>query len=379
PPAQQPQPPAPQPPAPGPQPGPPSLTASAAGASVSLIAGGAPADLPITVRNTGGSVSGPVSATLNLPPGVTAIPSGPSGFAGAPLLRLNAKQSSTVFCPGGTGTVTCGTGAGLAPNESVTLLFRVVAAANSPGGEITGSVSDGSPVSVRVAVRVVVQPPPTVDGVEVKAHGSWLDTLLPGLLGRPLLHVTATNTGTSAKPITVTVNRHGARLSSSTPMTCTSTDASTSCATTAPVEPRSSVHLSIKLATWLGLLHRCDDPSVVVTAVLGSASDSQTIRVDCWALPGLPWLVPNGTDAPPAPPEPQAPPRPPTKPHLQSPAGPLTPSTPPAPVPDVPPSPLPKIEPPKPPAPPTTTPTAPTAPPPSGPLLGPLLGWLLPG
>jgi RNA polymerase sigma factor (sigma-70 family) len=283
-----------QTPAPAPQPAPANLTASPPAFPVTLVAGGDPAGVPIIVRNTGGTTSGPVGAALNLPAGVTAIPAGPSRFATAPPLSLDGKQSSTVYCPGGTGIVRCGTGSGLRPGESVTLLLRVIASAPSSGGEITGTVGDGGVLSVRVAVRVVVRPPVTVDGVDVRARGSWLNTLLPGLIGKPLLHVTATNTGTSTKPVSVTVNRAGVRLSSSTPMICSSVDQRPSCTTAAAIDPGTSVTLTLRLRAWPGLLHRCDDPTVVVAAALGTARDRKTIRVDCWKLPSLPGLGPGG-------------------------------------------------------------------------------------
>ena len=348
-----------------PPPGAPALSAtSAAGSAISLIAGGDPVDVPITVRNTGGSTSGPVSATLALPEGVTAIPSGPSRLAGAPLLRLDAPDltrlaaAGTVFCPGGTKSVTCGTGTGLPPNDSVTLLFRVVAAAGSPGGEITGTISDGRTLSIRVTVRVVVRPPAAVDGVDVLATADRFDLLLPGLFGKRLVNITATNTGTSTKPITVTIDQGAARLSSSLPVACSGNGHSTACTSTAPVPPGGVVKLAVKLSTGLLGLH-CPKPdgTVVVSASLGSASDRTTVTAECIGLPILPGLLPS-TPSPP----PQAPPRPPTKPHLQSPSGPAAPAIP-APPPS--PSPLPSVQP-------------PVAPPPGKPILPPLLGWLLP-
>jgi RNA polymerase sigma factor (sigma-70 family) len=348
-------------------PTPPRLTATPPAVPISLIAGGDSVDLPLTVRNNGGSLSGPVSATLALPPGVTAIPSGPSRFAAAPMLRLNgAAASSTVFCPGGTGSVTCGTSAGLPPGDSVTMVFRLVAAANSPGGEVTGTVSDGTAISVRVAVKVMVRPPAAVDNVDVLASGEWFDTLLPGLLGKRLVHVTATNTGTSAKPITLTIDRTGGRLNSTHQVTCTRGGGhTTTCTTNAPVPPGGVVKLSFTISTGLLGLH-CPDGPIVVKATLGTATDTANVRTDCWTLP-LPGLLPNGnvTTPPPLPPPP--PPRPPVKPHVQPPPAPqapvATPANPPSPVP----KPLPDV-----------VPSTPAAPPQNRSPLPPLLGWLLP-
>ncbi len=205
PPAQPPNEPAPPPaPVPPAAPAPASLSASQA-APVSLVAGGGPAELPITVRNTGGTRSEPVTATLRLPPGVTAVAAG-DRYGPAPLLRLNTARADTVECPGGTGTVTCSTTSGLDPGESVTLLFRVLATKRSAGGLITGTITAGSMINVDVSVRVDVRPPPTVDGVVVSADAEWLG-LLSGIWLHPTLEARAKNTGTSTKPVTVTVDQ----------------------------------------------------------------------------------------------------------------------------------------------------------------------------
>lgn len=63
------QPPAPAPP---PVPGQPTLHATGPSTPITLVPGGAPVDVPITVNNTGAAMSQPVTATLNLPNGVTA-------------------------------------------------------------------------------------------------------------------------------------------------------------------------------------------------------------------------------------------------------------------------------------------------------------------
>lgn len=366
--------PQPVPPAPAPQP--PSLTAVGPFVPVALIAGGGPADLPITVRNTGGSLSAPVTATLNLPAGVSAISS--SAFAGEPLLRLNApaprsagQPTSTVRCPGGTGTVTCSNQRGLQPGEAVTLLFRLVAAEGSQGGEVTGSVSAGGSVNVRVSVPVRVSPPPTRDGVDVHADGGWFDILLPGLLRHPLIHVHATNTGTSTKPITVTVSEHGHLVISSHELDCSSGKGPTTCTTKAPIEPGKKVSLSIKVRA----LH-CHDHTLTVTATLGTASDSDSVRVGCWIL--WPLVGTASTDAPPNPPTTTTVP----------PTSPKPPATTPAPAPPVSPPSLPSLPslptlpsvpglpsvPPSAPAPPTAPPSSTPTPDPIGDLLRRLLG-----
>jgi RNA polymerase sigma factor (sigma-70 family) len=111
---------------------PPTVTAQTPPQGVELQ-GGTPANLPITVRNDGGTCSEPVVVTLKLPPGVT------------------------VSCPGSSGTVTCKTGKGLEPGQSAVLTFRLVADQTAEGGMVTGSVTAGSQVKVSVAVKVNVK------------------------------------------------------------------------------------------------------------------------------------------------------------------------------------------------------------------------------
>jgi hypothetical protein len=213
----------------------------------------------------------------------------------------------------------------------------------------------GGSVSVRVTVRVVVKPPAAVDGVDVRASADNFDILLPGLFGRRLVNVVATNTGTSTKPVTVTIDQAAARLTATPPMTCTSGHHTTSCTTTAAVPPGGVVKLRVKLTSGLLGLRCPNGGSVTVTATLGSATDATTVVADCWTLPVLPGLLPGSTQP--------GPPRPPTKPHLESPNGPAAPATP---VPPPSPSPLPNVQP-------------PAAPPPPGkPILPPVLNWLLP-
>jgi RNA polymerase sigma factor (sigma-70 family) len=356
--------PSPPSPSPSPTPGPPSLSATPPGPPISLIAGGAPVDLPLTVTNQGASPSPPVAATLALPPGVSAIPAGTARLTAPPLLRLDAPPldrlaaTSTVPCPGGTGTVTCRTTTGLAPGDSVTLLFRLVAAAGSAGGVITGTVSGGT-MTVQVRVQVVVQAPAPVDAVNLLASAEQFGILLPGLLGKELAHITATNTGTSAKPITVTVDQPAELISGTPKVSCVEGGKSTTCTTTAPVPPGGVVTLTLRVSIGI-LVLGCPARALTVSATLGSATRSQAVKVDCVTLPILGGLAPV-TTTPPKPSE--TPPRPPIKPHLPH----LQP-TPGAPVPATPappPQPLPSTQ-------------MPIMPPPDKPDILPSLGWLLP-
>ncbi|MGH3760909.1 sigma-70 family RNA polymerase sigma factor [Actinophytocola sp.] len=303
---QQPNPPAPPEPAPEPgepAPAPPNLTATLPSEPVALVAGGEPADLPITVRNSGETTSEPVTATLNLPPGVTAIPAG-DRFGHEPMLRLNAARAGTVACPGGSGTVDCSSGQGLRSGESVTLLFRLVAAEGSTGGRITGSVSAGSTINVRVAVRVDVRPPAAVDAVVLEAEAEWLG-LLPGIWLHPTLEARAENTGTSAKPITVTLDQPAQLIHSDHEMTCT-VGGGTTCTTTAGIAPGETLTTLFELHPdpWpVKARDRSGKPrDVHVAAILGSARDSEVVRLRGWL-----WPVPPGILVPPGPPTGQPP------------------------------------------------------------------------
>ncbi len=378
PPAQSPAPPSPSPSAPqAPEdpPAPPRLDASGPAFPISLVGGGAPVDLPLTVRNTGGTVSEPVAAVLTLPAGVTAIPV--DGLAAPRLLNLGgARQAATVDCPGGVGVVTCVDGP-LAPGGSVTLLFRLVAAETSRGGVITGAVSAGTSLNVNVSVRVNVTPPPVTDSIQLAADADWVGLL--GLWFRPVVDVKVTNTGTSSRPVTLTVDQPSEVRWASQELTCT-TAGGTTCVTTAELAPGEKLKVVLQVAPgpWLG--HPPHGRQVHVSATLGAATDSAQVTLWHWLWP----VQPPATTTPPPPPgvppttEPptgSATPTPPTStnPPTKEPAPPAAdpPTTGPPTTTTPPPTPPPGSSP----AP--TAPPAPPAPPSGG--LGGLLGWLLGG
>jgi RNA polymerase sigma factor (sigma-70 family) len=335
-------------------PGAPSLTAPSP-PPVTLIPGAAPADLPFTVTNSGGSVSEPVVAALSLPPGVSAI--GAARMAGGPLLRL-AGAASSVACPGGSGLVTCTNGRGLQPGESVTLLFRIIASEDSIGGQITGSVTAGASVSVNVAVKVDVQPPVKKDGVSVYAFPDWVGIATPGLGRAPSVQAIAKNTGESTKQVTVTFDEP-AQLTSALPAaSCTTNGATTSCVTDAPLKPGDRFYLRVKLRDWLSdakdrsELPQWHSRKVHIAATLGTASASTEVRLPWWS-----WPVPPDKPTPPS-----------EKPTTTSTTPPATKTTENPPT-DKPADPPPTKETTKPQEPPaaTTTPTTRTTPPPANP------------
>ncbi|MFC4853489.1 sigma-70 family RNA polymerase sigma factor [Actinophytocola glycyrrhizae] len=301
PPAQNPPPPAqnpPPPPAeqPTPQPGPPLLDASGPAAPVSLIAGDGPADLPLTVRNTGGTVSEPVTAVLNLPPGVSAVPV--DGLAGPRLLNLNgARQAGTVDCPGGTGTVRCSSDAGLRPGESVTLLFRLRAAANSQGGDITGSVSAGTSIRVNVSVRVDVLPEETTDMLLLSvAVKSDLFGLMP--LWHPVVEVAVTNTGTSSRPVKITLDQPARERWSSQDMSCESDDGTT-CTSSAALAPGETLRIVLRVHADPWPQHQPGRNQLQVSAALGEATASEKVTLWTWLFPPNPDQPPHPSSTPP--------------------------------------------------------------------------------
>jgi RNA polymerase sigma factor (sigma-70 family) len=279
---------------PPPPPAQPALVASGPAATVELTPGGPAANVPITVTNSGGSPSGPVSATLNLPPGVSALGPG-QHMSAAPMMLLDAAGTGAagqVDCPGGTGTVTCTSSTGLAPGQSVVLMFRLVAANNASGGVVTGSVSSGTVIPVRIAVpvRVTAQPAAmAVDAMRLTAVQSnlvplpWLWWLWPWSRF-PALDITATNTGGTTQPITVTVNRP-ADLMSSDPIANCAEGATEECQTTVAVQPGGSFDLQVMLKQepW--------HDQVTVTATLGSVRQSTTVNINCPPWPAV-WPSP---------------------------------------------------------------------------------------
>ncbi|HKN96364.1 MAG TPA: hypothetical protein VJX10_04550 [Pseudonocardiaceae bacterium] len=206
-----------------------------------------------------------MTATLHLPPGISAVGPGtaaplvPHSIQAHPISDVHpigataaGGQGSTtnVTCPAGTGTVVCASPNGLAPGDTVVLDFRVDASPDATDGTITGTVMAGQRMGLRVAVavRVHVAPPPEVDGLALSAHldewDSWFNWLWDG---SPVLDVTATNTGTSTKPVTVSVDRPGVAWLASPPATCTGSKSGVTCVTDEPLAPHQSFRLRLRV------------------------------------------------------------------------------------------------------------------------------------
>ncbi|UOZ09938.1 sigma-70 family RNA polymerase sigma factor [Amycolatopsis sp. WQ 127309] len=254
-----------------PAPAPPKVSATTPPDGVELQPGAGPVSLPITVRNDGGSVSEPVVAALKLPPGVHAVE---SGGGGAPLaFAQDAAAPISVNCPGGEGTVTCKTGAGLQPGQSATLNFRLEADEDAAGGTVTGSVTAGVQINVAVSVKVTVKQPP--DAVVLEAQGDGLSAF--PWTRNPLVYVRVRNTGETTRPVTVTFDHALWQWWSLRGFPCTPTADGASCTTTGSVAPGQHVNL------WVRLKGRPDDGQVTIGAQLGKASAGPvTVDFGCW-------------------------------------------------------------------------------------------------
>ena len=274
------------PPPPPPPPAPANVTAQGPTQTVTLTPGAGPVDVPITVRNTGGTAAPPPSATLNLPDGVHAVAPG-ERLGHGPLLAL--APSTVTNCPGGDGTVTCHGTENLNAGGTAVLKFRLVADPDSKGGDVTGSVMAGSRISVKVDVKIEVTPPPTKDDVLVQASAEWLDLLLPGLRWNPTIDVTAMNTGTSTKPITIRVDDPNAVLLPGVDLPCEKTGIALVC-TSDPVAPYHAIMLRFQVLwhpqAWPGH-YRPQHHELAVMATLGTATDSAQVQLHWW-----PWPVP---------------------------------------------------------------------------------------
>ncbi|MGV9295911.1 sigma-70 family RNA polymerase sigma factor [Amycolatopsis sp. NPDC003676] len=258
---------------PAPNPAPPQLSAAMPPGGVELQPGGGAVALPITVRNDGGSVSDPVQATLNLPPGVQAVGANGGGAVGAYSSEAAAQSGPMqVACPGGTGTVTCKTGSGLQPGQSAVLMFRLKADENASGGTVTGSVTAGASVNVSVRVQVKVKAPK--DDLSLKAWALGAPWKL-----KPEIQALVYNTGQSTKPVTITFDHSTAWQFGLEKFDCTSGETSTSCTSAKPLAPGEKADLLVKVdrEPFEGPL------TVTVNASLGGASaKSVPVALGCW-------------------------------------------------------------------------------------------------
>ena len=291
------EPPAPAPPVP-PAPAPPSVSATTPPGGLELSPGTA-MNLPLTVRNDGGSPSEPVAAALKLPPGVRAVD---AGGGGAPMAFAQDGAPISVNCPGGEGTVVCKTGAGLQPGQSATLNFRLQADEDAQGGTVTGSVTAGVQINVAVSVKVTVKQPP--EAVVLEAQGDGLSAF--PWTRNPLVYVRVRNTGETTKPVTVTFDHPLWQWWSLRGFPCTPSGEGATCTTKSALAPGQHVNL------WVRLKGRPDDGRVTINAKLGKASAAPvTVDFGCYhhwcGKDPLPTTTPSTTPSKPTPTTPTKP------------------------------------------------------------------------
>jgi len=121
-----------------------------------LRTGGPPAELPVTLRNTGRAPAPAPTLTLSLPDGVQVVGPG-DALAGRRLLRLDGA-APTVGCPAGRGAVTCSAERQLPPGGSVTFVLRLLAGPKAGGGTIGGTATAGALPATRVVVTLSITP-----------------------------------------------------------------------------------------------------------------------------------------------------------------------------------------------------------------------------
>jgi RNA polymerase sigma factor (sigma-70 family) len=281
------------------------LSAVGPSSSISLVPGGNAVAVPITITNNGNGNSGPVTAALNLPKGVRAVssnaasqPSSTDSAAAQPSAyrvqsaampeksamgdRMAAASTSrTVQCPAGSGTVSCTDGTGVAPGQSVTLMFLLKADTNAVGGTVTGTVSSqgigATATTLSISVPVVIQ---QVDKLALTAQQYSAELLLAQVA------ITVTNTGTTSGKVTVDLDRWGTLLQQPSNVTCSQIvnavlSNSLRCQTTNDLAPGESVTLkayipSITLNTLTDL---------TVTATLGTDVETKHVQICLLSVP----------------------------------------------------------------------------------------------
>ncbi|WP_197321326.1 sigma-70 family RNA polymerase sigma factor [Saccharomonospora sp. NB11] len=274
---------------------------------VTLDAGGAPADLDVTVRNDGDVVAAAPAVELTLPEGVSAIAQPEAGGAtdpepddtGVPDDVEDASSTEAddtpsaespeatprasddtaedtdsestepsvaapVPCPAGEQSVSCEVPDELAPGQREVLRFRLQASPEARSGTLAGVVSAAgarpTPFSVPVTVRLDVL------DLDVRAIGRHL-------------HVTVRSEGVRSADASVVVDApawavHAHRW------TCDRDEQSLQCASRSALDPGDSA----RLGAHVPLGHRAD--TVTVTATLGEDTVSETVDLPS-LLPGF--------------------------------------------------------------------------------------------
>ncbi|ANZ37840.1 hypothetical protein BBK82_19005 [Lentzea guizhouensis] len=203
-------------------------------------------DLPITVRNTGGTRAA-------------------RAWCSARLLQPDGSADQTVHCPAGGGLITCTTPQGIAPGGRATFLFRLRATHEAVTGVITGAITAGAAINVNVSVDVEV--PPVNDDIELTVS-TWREVFWD-----PRVDVLVRNRGPRPGTLKLDITS-SSNIAIFTPYRdCTRTDRNAiRCVT--DLEQGAKYRMSL----WaFGLPHR--GGSITVTASLGNATKSVTVPV----------------------------------------------------------------------------------------------------
>ncbi|HEX6345003.1 sigma-70 family RNA polymerase sigma factor [Umezawaea sp.] len=126
--------------------------APSAPAGFTTSTGGPPTDFPITIRNTGSAPAPPTTMTLSLPDDLKVVGPG-NNLRGRRLVGLDGA-TQTVGCPAGKVTVVCTAEQDLAPGDSVTFVFRLLAGPKAQNGTITATTDSDVPLVVEVPVTI---------------------------------------------------------------------------------------------------------------------------------------------------------------------------------------------------------------------------------
>ncbi|SDO90046.1 RNA polymerase sigma factor, sigma-70 family [Actinopolyspora xinjiangensis] len=303
-----------------PTPGEPNLVASGPGQPVHLVAGGDPADLPITIRNNGEGLSEPITARLSLPegigarlPGATNAPGSEDEAAGtgpawvtarsaraasiaspAPREEASSPTDGTpprVGCTSTGDSLTCVSARGLRPDEELRLGFRVRADHTARSGEVAVDITSAGGLSLSLAeVRVRVKPR-TEPGIALETS-SW-SGVFPWSGSR--VHAHARNTGDTTGRASVVFELPEGLRAVGVPEHCERTGSNLRCSE--ELRPGRTADFAVWLcdSRWLTFHPLSEEElasespadwlrptSIPVRAELGKATDSARITLRPW-------------------------------------------------------------------------------------------------
>ncbi|GAB3548956.1 RNA polymerase sigma factor (sigma-70 family) [Actinopolyspora lacussalsi] len=338
-------------PPPEPEQGEPNLVASGPGQPVHLIAGGDPAELPITIGNNGTGISEPITVRLALPRGISARVPGVTDGSGAAensgseaastepaWVTARSASARNAVVPASTGnsaggvlraepavsgsngtgpglgcvsegrSMTCTTERGLRAGEELPLDFRVRADSTARSGEVTVNITSAGGLSLSLAeVRVRVKPS-TEPGIALTTD-SWSGAF-PWSGSRVRAH--ARNTGDTTGTARVVFELPEGTRAVTIPSGCERAGSTVRCSER--LRPTETTEFAVWLcdSRWLsarplseeGLLD--ESPAewsrptrLTVSAELADARDSERVTLEQWwsRLPDY-WKLPEHWNLP---------------------------------------------------------------------------------